>query len=340
MPVDLDNPAAVVIELVVVVIILLVGLTVAPAVGGSSPDGSVGLGGDGEATFVAADLDDFNSVSDSTGQAADLTKGSDVQITGGIGVIGDSWHWSTFASVDDTSRSQVLWSVRQNYILAYDGASSEYVLWYYNSSTTNSYRTTVAASTPGSLTNVQVARSGSTLTLYNSSDADSSISITPGTESSASAPTFASQAGTLEETRTFDTSLNSSERQRLRTDPIKPLKPDNRTARLMFDNDGRQVVIDLRSGASGDIVGGGYGQLGGPRTSGLAGTTLTEGTDYNLTDPGGVKLEMTGAYDRAPRVALATDDTTVETLITSLTGIVDVLLLVVVSALIIRVVRQ
>lgn len=332
MMVDLDNPAAAIIELVVmfVVVSALIG---AFAGFGTSADGSVYLGADGERLFENTNV---TQVENTTGRAATLSADADVQISGGIGVDGDVWSWSTYAKLDDTTRDQVIWSVRQNWVLAYNGTNSNWVLWYYNSTSTNSYRTSVDAS-PSGLTNVQVERDNSTVTLYNATDANSSFTITPTTDSSATVPAYGSLDGTLEETRTWGRTLSSSERQALRDTPVEPL-PGDRRARLMFDAGGRSVAVDLRS-ASGSIEGS-YPLLENPRGPGFAAAVLTEGTDYNVTETeDGDRLTMTGNYEKMPRVVISSPDTTVEGLLGSLTGLLDLIALVVMGALIIKLIQ-
>jgi hypothetical protein len=164
------------------------------------------------------------------------------------------------------------------------------------------------------------------VTLYNSSGSSDSVTLRPGTDRSASAPTYGSLDGRLEETRVAGRVWNTSERQSVRSNPNQPL-PGDRRSRLMMDTTGRSVAVDLRD-ASGEVVGA-YGLLAGPRGSGVPGTTLTDGQQYDVTDQNGITLTMTGAYDRAPRVVISVPNTVGETLVPAIVtlALLSVLLL-------------
>lgn len=288
---------------------VLVAVLVIQALGGviltsaNVVDGSVPLGGDGQRTFARAD--NITEVRSSTGRAVRLSKDAELQISGGLGVHGDQWTFSTMTAVENTSRSQVIWTIREEYILAYNGDRGSWQLWHYNASSTNSYVISVPATGAGGLQTIQVTRDNSTITLYNASGASSSITLTPGTESSAAAPLYPSLNGRLEETRVWGRVLNASQRQAVRSNPILP-RPGQRRSRMMMDTTGRSVAVDLRS-ASGDIVGS-YPLLLDPRGSGVTGTTLTQGSQYTLANSNGLTLTTIGAFDRAPRVAVQTPD--------------------------------
>lgn len=258
--------------------------------------GSIPLN-NGVATFDSEDVENA-TIKNSTGRAAALDGQGAVEVNGGLGVRGDPWSFSTYVAIDDLSRSHVVWTVRENWVLSYDGGASEWVLWYYNSSSTNSYSTSVAAS-PSGLTNVQAQRDGQTVTLYNSTDASSSFTITPGTDSSAPLPTTQSLDGRLEETRVWKTTLNGSQRQQLRDEPLNPVGVGNRSARLMFDTSGSGVAIDF-TGASGELTG------DATRGSGFAGSVLVAGVDYRIDTSGQVRLIALdgGALEDMPRVAV------------------------------------
>lgn len=286
------------------VLFLLVQALAAPMLAAANPpEGSVALGADGERAFAYAE--EITEVRSSTGRAVHLSQDAELQISGGLGIEGEQWTWSTMIAVENTSRDQVVWGIRDEWILAYDGSQPAWVLWHYNRSSTNSYRISVPASGAGSLTTVQATRDNATVTLYNSSGSSTSVTLTPGTDRSATAPTYGSLDGRLEETQVWGRVLNASQLQTDRASPIPPLTGDRRS-RLMMDQTGRSVAVDLRS-ASGEVVGS-YGLLATPRGTGVAGTTLTEGQQYQLTDRNGITLTMIGAYERAPRVVISVPD--------------------------------
>lgn len=277
------------IVILVVVLSTLVGTF-------SIAQGSIPLD-NGVATFDSSDVQNA-TIKNSTGRAAALNGAGAVEISGSIGVRGDRWSFSTFVDVDNSSRSQVVWVVRENWVLSYDGGASEWVLWYYNSTSTNSYSTSVVAS-PSGLTNVQAQRDGQTVTLYNSTGSSSSFTITPGTDATAPLPATQSLDGRLEETRVWQTTLNASQRQALRDEPLNPVGVGNRTARLMFDTSGSGVAVDFSS-ATGTLTG------DATRDSGFPGSVLVAGVDYRVDTSGQVRLIALsgGALENMPRVAV------------------------------------
>lgn len=317
-----DTARAVGIAAIVILLSITVGGAVFEVTNPS--DGSFFVGTDNEERLE--NVDNVTEVKDSTGRAASLAAGQDVEISGGIGVEGSVWSWSTWTATDDTSRDQIIWSVRDNWILAYNSTTPEWILWHYNDSSTHSYRVSVPANDTATLRNVQATRNGSTVTLYNDSGTSASVTLTPGTDSSAAAPTYKSLDGGLEETRTFDTELNASQRQALRNKPLKPVAVGDRDARLMFDKKGRNVAVDLRN-ADGEITGS-NSLLGSVRRSGLAGTVMTRGVDYEIDQRTGgsyIVLKSGGELEDMPRIAISTPDTIAEGLIGDLVSAMSLL---------------
>jgi len=312
----------------VLVLFLLVQALLGPMLAAANPpEGSVALGADGVRAF--AYTDEITEVRDSTGQALHLSEDAELQVSGGLGVQGEEWTWSTMTAVENTSRDQVLWSIRDEWILAYNGTEPAWVLWHYNRSSTNSYRLSVPATGAGSLTTVQATRDNGTVTLFNSSGASASMTLTPGADTTAALPTTNSLDGRLEETRVWGRVLNASERQSVRSNPILPI-PGDRRSRLMMDQTGRSVAVDLRS-ASGKVVGS-YSLLGTPRGTGVAGTTLTEGQQYQLSGRNGITLTMTGAYERAPRAVIDVPSTITGPLVGAIATLAMLSVLVVLSS--------
>jgi len=283
-----ERVAAIAIGIAVLVVVLSALVSSSTVAQGSIPLS------DGVATFSSPSVANA-TISNSTGRAAELSGGA-VEISGAVGVRGDTWSLSTYVDVDDSSRTQVVWTVRENWQLAYDGVAGEWELWYYNSSSTNSYSTSVSAS-PTGLTNVQAQRDGQTVTLYNSSGSSSSITITPGTDSSAPVPATQPLDGRLDETRVWQAALNATQRQQLRDEPLDPVGVGNRSAQLMFDRDGSSVAVDFSS-ASGSLTG------AATRGSGLAGAELVKGVDYRVDGSELIALDG-GSLDEMPRVAVS-----------------------------------
>jgi hypothetical protein len=305
---------AVTLAVGLVILSQIVGVGVA---GLGSVDGSIRVGGDG--VVVLQNNDDVSSVRDSTGRAADLS-GGHVAISGGLGVRDDSdrrWTFATYSSVDDSTRASTLWSFGKSYVIAYTpGNGGEYVAWYYNASTTNSYSVSVSADSPGSVSPLLLERDGTTLTLYNESGSSSSVTITPGADSSAALPTSNNLEGKLEETRTWKRPLSASERQTYRSDGIEPVAVGNRSARLLFDRTGDDVAIEFRN-AEGDLEG------AASRGDGLVGSTMARGTDFEIVRVNGddaVKPLVGGELENQPRIAVTTPRSTFEKFVLALGG--------------------
>lgn len=291
--------------------VLIVGLLIINSlvgVIGTSPDGSVAITG---GTVQLSPGGDVNSIRDSTGNAVTMNGSGSVDVSGGIGISGTTWWWGAYTEVDNASRDQVIWSVEDNWILAYNGSQTRYSIWYYNASTTNSYSTSVAAGSPGTLSSVQVVRDGSTVTIYNETDANSSFTITPGSSNSAGVPATQGVNGTLEETRVWSTTPNSTQRQAFRDSPIQPLGVGNRTSRLMLDKSGSSVAVDFRS-SSGDLSG------DASRGDGLDATTMIEGVDYAIQERAAgaaVVVKTGGDLENMPRLAIDTPRSLIEEIV-------------------------
>lgn len=305
---------AVVLAVGIVILSQIVGLGAGSL---SSLDGSIRVGGDG--VVVLQQDDGVTNVRDSTGRAASLS-GGEVALSGGLGIRDDAdreWAFATYSAVQDPSRASVLWSLGQEYIIAYvPDNGGQYVAWYYNQSSTNSYSVSVAAGSPGSLSPLILERESGSLVLQNESGASASVAITPGTDSTAPLPTSNNLVGRLDETRTWDRPLTAGEAQTYRTDGLEPVAVGNRSARLLFDTSGSEVAVEFR-GTSGELRG------DASRGSGLAGTTMTEGTDYRLVLVNGddaVQPLAGGELEDQPRIALTTPRTAFEQFALALGG--------------------
>lgn len=265
-----------------------------------STDGSIRIGQDREVVLEAVET--TTEVRDSSGRAAALN-GGEVQVNGDLGVQGsESWAFGTYAAVNNSSRNGTVWSLGQSYVLAYNGQTSDWQFWYYNQSSTNSYLLSVDASGVSSLTPVIAERDGQTLRLTNSSGTSVSTTINASASNSAALPVTRSLRGRLDETRSWDRPLNASEEQTYRSDGIEPVAVGNRTARILFDTTGDGVAIEFR-GVSGELVG------AASRGSGLSGTVMTEGTDFELVSGGPdtfLRPLTGGELEDQPRVFIQT----------------------------------
>jgi hypothetical protein len=330
-------------RVIVGAVLLGVGVVIVGQVAGVgglvSVDGSIRVGGDGVVSLQGSD--EVNSVADSTGRAAELSGGS-VDISGGLGVVDDAdgnWTFGTYAAVDNTSQSATLWSIDDNYVIGYSPSNGgQYFLWYYNESSANSYATTVAAGSPGSLSTVMVERDGDTLTLFNESDASTTITVNPSSETSAALPASDNLDGRLDETRTWDRPLTATERSNYRSDGIQPVAVANRSARVLFDTTGGDVAVEFR-GSSGTLRG------AASRGTGLAGTTMTRGTDFALQRVDGdlaVVPLSGGDLENQPRIVVQTPRSQFENAVLALGSafaLGGLVLVVTLAARVIRVVK-
>lgn len=208
-------------------------------------------------------------------------------------------------AMNDTSQTQVL-------VAAGD---PELVLLYLNNSsgtdqwsavylgTTDTWQVNVSAPSPGSTTHLYVTRSASNMTIYRNSTQGESTNL-----STAGGPTTNVSAASnchcvLDETRTFDDELNTSQKTALRTQPVAPLSNATRTGRIMYDaGSGTAVAIywaPVDATASNvTYVNGFAGHVLEEKTSDL---DLSGANDYRWRKDGPqLKPESGGRIDGAP----------------------------------------
>jgi hypothetical protein len=341
-----DAESGILQRMVVTAVVIGVGVLVVSSVVGvgvdslSSLDGSVRVEGDD--AVVLQNNDDVTQVSDSTGRAARLS-GGEVAISGGLGVRDDPddrWAFGTYASVSDSSRASIYWSLGQELVVGYTPDNGgELFAWYYNASSTNSYVVRVAASDPTALSPMLLERDGQTMTLTNATGSSESVTLTHGTSASAPLPTTNTLNGRLEETRAWDRPLASAEAQTYRSDGIEPVAVGNRSARLLFDTTGDGVAIEFRD-ASGELRG------AASRGDGLAGTTMTRGTDFAIRMVGNNEAVVPlngGALEDQPRIALSTPRTMFEqfvVIVGAAFGLAGVVLILAVARRILSVIQN
>lgn len=331
-------------QLITIAVLLGVGVVIVSqlgVVGGSFSGGSLALGGDAAVT-VAVASDDVAEVADTTGRAMRVDGDGGVSVDGGFGgVANDStMSFATYADVDNTSRGSRLIRVGDAWALNYIAANGgQYELLYFNISSRNSYRLTVAADqTPGTLQPVIVERNGATVRLYNGTGASASLTIDPSSESTAQLSNVGDLDGRIDETRAWDRPLNATERATYRSDGIEPVAVGNRSARLQFDTTGDSVAIDFVA-ASGRLSG------TASRGDGLDKTVLQQGTDFTLAEQDTettISVIQGGALTDQPRVAVQTSTPFREVLVltASAFGLGGVVMVVVVARRVIQITRE
>lgn len=251
----MDTLPKVIVGIGVAIVIAFLTLSIASV--------AVSVTGDSGTVQTAALLDgtDWTRLDDTVGTNQDVydSRGYAVQLAGTndsyidapqpVDVTNTTWTASVWASRDVDSDMAAL-SLDGRLIISYNATQSEWRAWYYDEGSTNSYRTSVpATSGQGQLENVVVVRDGDTLSLYANATNSNSTSITG--ESSVPAPTDSGGwDGRLEEIRLSHDGWNSTIRQAHYDSPIDPL-PTDHAGRTMLDEPYRDSQRFFY--ASGDV---------------------------------------------------------------------------------------
>lgn len=298
-----------VVRVLVVVLVIAVVLQLGSAVMGSfhesqggirfSQSQAVTLDATGTFTSVNDGEGYDETVVDSRGNAVNLTGADDsfVESEQAIDVASDkNWTLATWARVDNGAaiRDMTAISVNGRVIIDYNGTEGNWTAWYYDESKTNSYRVNISApNQPQNWTHIAVVANGTHLAIYRNNTRGDVKNIT--TSSITSAPVDNSNwDGRLDETRTFDDALNSSQRQSLVDSPVGPQANANRTMRVMYDQPDadRQLIFfaDGRLKTSNASF-----------SSGMDGSDLVAGVDYEWEVQGPkIKPLAGGKLDGAP----------------------------------------
>lgn len=340
----------VLVAAIVLVVVMTVGSLVAASFFEAAPQADNGAAVEDFETDTWNSLGDERGINyqvyDSTGYAIRLDGSGDsnFESTGDVTyTTGDNWTVSSWGAIDSgVSDERAMLSLNGRLVVTYDAASGNWVAWYYDDSTTASYELSAPAqSQPGTLENVQVRANGTHLQLYTgSTSSPANVTDLDGT-SNADAPDAGNWDGRIDEVRTWDEALDSTNRSALRSDPTGALPGTNRTARIMFDEwwSNEQVLL-FADGVevernNADLV-----------SSGLAGTDQTEGTDYEW-NTGGPEVYPYSTGDLADDPVLyATWDNSEATVDDFQQGFWDMiqlgatLLLVMMAAVVIGVVRK
>jgi hypothetical protein len=260
---------------------------------GSTEDGLLTSGGSVTLSGTNVSVIDVHQ---SLNDSADLD-GSGA-ITGDLGDnVADTRTVSTWVRVDNTSGVRQLVSVDSRTILVFNGTSSEWACWSYDDASGDTHRVAASATSPGAWTNLQCERDSGTLTLRVN---DTSTNTVQTDSANATAQTLQTTPldGRVDETRTFNGSLSSSEQSALYNAPTAPLESAPRQSRVMYDSYGSLDSIPVY------IAG---GSLDGPqatKAAGLQGQGAIEGTDWSIsTDT--LSLLSGGTLEGAPVVFVA-----------------------------------
>jgi len=329
-------------QLIVLAIMLFVGVVVVsqviPSGGGANVDGIQRISG-GQVTLQDYGTDrGAPEVRDSTGRAVSLDGSDDAEVRAdtGLDTQASTYSVTTWVAVNDTSRNQTVGQFGDGLAIEYRQDLDAWRVWVYNRSSTNSYAVTLSAPQPGSLTRLAVVRSSTTsLTAYRNESAQASLTLTPGSTATATAPVESPLNGTIEETRTFATALNTSQRQTTYFDPVRPVNGTAPTARLMYDGTGSDLIVGF--GGTGSIT-------SGERTAGFAGSTVQQSGNYSTSLSGAdlvLSIASGGVLEGAPQLVIQAPDGSGGTQLVLLLGrvfqLAAVLLVLVVAATIARI---
>ena len=249
-----------VISAIVVGAILLVGFAVFGAIATTTSGGE-------RIEYDAATLDGVGSWSafndgqgtdqtvwKTTGYAVNLTGSDDSYVESDTSYeisSDDTWTVSAWGYVDNESwnDTMALVSADGRVIITYNGSAGNWSVWYYDDGSRDSYQVNVSTSgnEVGNLTNVMAWSNETHLAVYRNNTRGEIKNIT--TNSVADAPVNATNwDGRLEEVRTFDDALNSSERSDVVDQPTEP-HAYNVTSRIMMDQPNRATQLVLYTDA-------------------------------------------------------------------------------------------
>jgi hypothetical protein len=355
-----DGTRAIIASLVIVVA-LMVGLVIVDALA-QSRSGSADSRIERDAAVFGASYDgDYVAVNDvvgtdetvykTTGYTVRFTGADDSELSADGPTLGNdtNWHLSVWGNVDSGAGADTmqLAAVSDGEVrIVYDGASNEWLVFYYRQDTRNSYNATVATSGSevGNFTNIQAGANDTHLRIWRNNTLGQTVSITGDSTATARSPS--NWDGRVEELRQFESVANTTLRSSLVSEPVEQRPSTNRTARVMFDAPYDQDALVLFANADGTLsnasrVRSGFArQVMQPKNASneLAGTT-----DYAF-DQDGPSIKITSSamgaseLDGAPVAYVSYDRPAVATPLAQLTSwfnVAAVLPLVLIAAAII-----
>lgn len=282
--------------LVVALVIVLLSQVVSVGVslsGGERTTTADGLGPSGGSVSLTGDNVSVVDVHQSLNDSAQLD--GSAGITGDLGDdVADNRTVSTWAQVDNTTGVRQIVSVDSRTILVYNGSTSEWACWSYDDASSDTHRVAVSASASANWTNLQCERASGTLTLRVNDTTTASVAT-----DSANATTQTLQTepldGRIDETRTFNGTLTSSEQSSLYANATAPLESADRQSRVMYDSYGALDTVPVY------IAGGSLDGTAATKVAGLDGQGAIEGTDWSLSSDV-LSLLAGGSLEGAPVV--------------------------------------
>lgn len=216
---------------------------------------SVGLGDAGE----TIELEEFGSAGDETvrnslGNALVFTGADDSYLSADdeVGLnLSANWTISQGAWVDAgaTGEEMTLLTLGNGDLhlrYAQDGATSVWQVWIYLPPD-DTYVANVTATDVTNASVIQVRRSGDSLTIWENNSAGDTVDLSASNEAPVNLSAASNFDGRLDETRIYQSALDSSDRQALVDSTIEPVDPEP-IARIMYDEmDGSTVAIYFAS---------------------------------------------------------------------------------------------
>lgn len=217
------------------------------------------------------------------------TLGTELQFAGDGAFEGDinaelsgDWAVCTWVQPDDTDANMTVVAVSGEQQIQYHGNRStpQWVGMYYDPAERESYDVSVTAADTANRTHLCFEQSGGAITLRANGTASSTVNTTGDYTLTDGRYNISDLNGSVDETRVYNTSLDTSQRTALRDQPSRPLDGVTPVARVMYDaRSGPVSALPLYfSGTTGTVT---NAQL----QPGVGGDTLQEGTDYTLSNP-------------------------------------------------------
>lgn len=301
-----EEIGGVILTILIVVIILLLGTQLFSVMtqGQSGTDESVtrdaGLLEGTDFTRLDTGEGSDETVWETTGYAVNTSGASDsyVQSESGFEIASDgNWTVSVWGYVDagNVGENMSLASANGRVIITYNGTNSEWQAWYYDEAQRNSYEVSVPTSGDevGNFTNLQAWANGTHFTIYRNGTQGDIVDIT--TENITSAPVDSGNwDGRIEELRTFDKALDSTNRTYLVNNGAEEAPNFSPTSRAMFDQPGKSTQLLLYTDTK-------LTQSNVAFSQGFLEQEQSKGTDYEWRDNGPqVAAVASGDLDGAP----------------------------------------
>lgn len=204
-------------------------------------------------------------VRNSRGLAVNLTGSDDsyVQTTNSLDIASsENFSVSVWAQVDNGSESKTMTAASLNgrVVIAYNGSQGNWTAWYYDEGDRTSYRANVSApDQPQNLTNIQVVFNTTDMRIWRNNTSGEVQDIT--IDQHAAQPNGTNWDGRLDELRTFNSTLNASDRGDVYNKPIFAQPGTDRTARVMFDEPNKDTQsVFFAPGVRMDVNNGTFSQ--------------------------------------------------------------------------------